>query len=150
VKFTHQINNIYIIIAYCCMLIKFHEVLRSRNQHNWVLLILICLIKVYLFPFYDCLRLSIQLLLQYLFHCNVFIIPENYLHANIVLLGNLSSVYQTLRRKYGMQYHSRCNIFNSFGNPLLIRYVYKGRPEKNIAQILHFHLTKKSIWNIWY
>jgi hypothetical protein len=34
---------------------------------------------------------------------------------------NLSSAYQTLRRKYGMQYRSRCNIFNSFRNGLLLR-----------------------------
>ena len=26
-----------------------------------------------------------------------------------------------------MQYLSRCNIFNSFGNSLLFRYIYKGR-----------------------
>jgi hypothetical protein len=32
---------------------------------------------------------------------------------------NLSSPYQTLRRKNGMQYQSKCNIFNSFGNALL-------------------------------
>jgi hypothetical protein len=29
--------------------------------------------------------------------------------------------------KNGMQFRSRCNIFNSFGNALLFRYIYKGR-----------------------
>ena len=49
---------------------------------------------------------------------------------------NLSSAYQTSWRKNGIQYRSRCNIFNSFGNALLFRYIYKGRLEKisvNIA-----------------
>ena len=35
-----------------------------------------------------------------------------------------------------MQFQSRCNIFNSFGNALLFRYIYKGRRVKiseNIA-----------------
>jgi hypothetical protein len=42
-------------------------------------------------------------------------------------IRNLSSAYQTQRRKNGMQSRSRCNIFNSFGNALLFRYIYKGR-----------------------
>jgi len=36
---------------------------------------------------------------------------------------NLSGAYQTLKRKYEMQYRSRCNIFKSFGNALLFRYI---------------------------
>ena len=40
---------------------------------------------------------------------------------------NLSSVYQILRRKNGMQYRSSCNIFNSFGNALLCMCIYKAR-----------------------
>jgi hypothetical protein len=34
-----------------------------------------------------------------------------------------------------MQYRSRCNIFNSFGNALLFRYIYKGRAVKISANI---------------
>ena len=34
-----------------------------------------------------------------------------------------------------MQYWSRCNIFNSFGNTLLFRYIYKGRIVKISANI---------------
>jgi hypothetical protein len=51
------------------------------------------------------------------------------------LTRNLSCVYQTLLRKYGMQYRWRCNIFNSFGNVLLLRYIYKGRLVKTSANI---------------
>ena len=49
-----------------------------------------------------------------------------------------------------MQYRSRCNILNSFGNSLLFGCIYKGRQVKNIGKYLHFYLTKKSTWNIWY
>ena len=45
-----------------------------------------------------------------------------------------------------MQYRSRCNIFNSFGNALLIRYIYKGRPVKilaNIAFLLYKEILMK-------
>ena len=48
---------------------------------------------------------------------------------------NLSSPYQTLRRKNGMQYRSRCNMPNSFGNALLFIYIYKGRLLKILANI---------------
>jgi hypothetical protein len=57
---------------------------------------------------------------------------------------NLSSAYQALRRQNGMQYWSRYNIFNSFGNALLFRYIYKGRLVKiseNIALLFY--------WLIW-
>ena len=41
--------------------------------------------------------------------------------------GILSSAYETVRRNDGMQYRSRCNIFNSFGNTLLFMYIYNRR-----------------------
>jgi hypothetical protein len=62
---------------------------------------------------------------------------------------NLSSAYHTLRRKNGMQYLSRYNIFNSVGNVLLFMYIYKERQLK-YRQILHFYFPNKSKWNIWY
>ena len=36
---------------------------------------------------------------------------------------NLSRAYQTLRRKNGVQYRSKCNIVNSFRNDILFSYV---------------------------
>ena len=39
--------------------------------------------------------------------------------------GNLSLI--SLRRKNGMQYRLRCNIFNSFENALIFMNIYKGR-----------------------
>jgi hypothetical protein len=36
--------------------------------------------------------------------------------GSVNLARNLSSAYQTLRRKNGMQYRSICNMFNSFEN----------------------------------
>ena len=34
-----------------------------------------------------------------------------------------------------MQYRSRCNIFNSFGDTLLFRYIYKERLVKTLENI---------------
>jgi hypothetical protein len=41
-----------------------------------------------------------------------------------------------------MQYRSRCNIFNSFGNTLLFRYIYKGRLVK-ISENIAFLFCKE-------
>jgi hypothetical protein len=41
-----------------------------------------------------------------------------------------------------MQYQSRCNIFNSFGNALIFRYIYKRRLVK-YQQIVHFYFLIK-------
>ena len=54
----------------------------------------------------------------------------------IALTRNLSSAYQTLRRKYGMQY------FNSFGNGLLFRYIHKGRLVKLSGNIAFLFLQR--------
>jgi hypothetical protein len=48
---------------------------------------------------------------------------------------NLSTTYQNLRRKYGMQYQSRWNIFNWFRNALLFRSIYQRRLVKISANI---------------
>jgi len=45
-----------------------------------------------------------------------------------------------------MQYRSRCNIFNSFGNALLFMYIYKGRLVKiseNIAFLFYKEIYMK-------
>jgi hypothetical protein len=45
-----------------------------------------------------------------------------------------------------MQYRSRCNIFNSFGNALLFRYIYKGRLvqiSENIAFLFYKEIYMK-------
>ena len=62
------------------------------------------------------------------------------------LIRNISSAYQTIRRKYGMQCRSRCNIFNSFRNALLFRYIYKGKLVKmseNIAFLFYKEIDMK-------
>jgi hypothetical protein len=41
-----------------------------------------------------------------------------------------------------MQYQSRCNIFNSFGNALLFRYIYKGKLVKISANIVFLFYKK--------
>ena len=62
------------------------------------------------------------------------------------LTRNLSCAYQTLRKKNGMQYRSRCNIFNSFGNALLFRYIYKGKLVK-ISENIAFLFYKEIYMN---
>jgi hypothetical protein len=45
-----------------------------------------------------------------------------------------------------MQYRSKCIIFNSFGNALLFRYIYKGRLVKiseNIAFLFYIEIYIK-------
>ena len=45
-----------------------------------------------------------------------------------------------------MQYQSRCNIFNTFGNALLFWYIYKGRLVKiseNIAFLFYIEIYVK-------
>jgi hypothetical protein len=45
-----------------------------------------------------------------------------------------------------MQYRSRCNIFNSFGNALLFRHIYKGRLvqiSENIAFLFYKEIYMK-------
>ena len=66
--------------------------------------------------------------LQYVF--NIISLSLVCLRENIVLLG--TSLVGT---KNGMQYRSRCNIFNSFGNALLFMYIYKGKLVKISANI---------------
>ena len=41
-----------------------------------------------------------------------------------------------------MQYRSRCNILNSFGNALLFRYVYNENLLKNIGKYCIFILQR--------
>jgi hypothetical protein len=57
---------------------------------------------------------------------------------------NLSSPYQTLRRKNGMQSQSKCNIFNSFWNAL----IFKGKIVKNYMKylILYYKSCYPSNW----
>ena len=56
--------------------------------------------------------------------------------------GSISSAYETVRRNDGMQYRSRCNIFNSFGNTLLCMYIYNRRVV-NISENIAFLFYKE-------
>jgi hypothetical protein len=57
-------------------------------------------------------------------------------------IGILSSAYETVRRNDGMQYRSRCNIFNSFRNTLLFMYIYNRRVV-NISENIAFLFYKE-------
>ena len=59
---------------------------------------------------------------------------------------NLSSAYETVKRNAAMQYRSRCNILNSFGNTLLFMYIYNRRIvsiSENIAFLFYKEIYTK-------